>query len=157
MHDRLCCGKRFRTLNIIDEATRECLAIEVDSSLPAGCVVPVLERLKEQRGLPAQNRVDNGPELIATEFYAWCAENDSDVAYIQPGNSQQNSFVERFNGSFRREFWDFYLFESLTQVRDMPWVWMTDYNDERPHESLGDVPPAVFRRNMENSSLELSH
>lgn len=157
MHDSLYCGKRFRTLNIIDEGTRECLAIEVDTSLPAGRVVRVLERLKEERGLPKQIRVDNGPELIAAEFYDWCESHDIDVVYIQPGKPQQNGFVERFNGSFRREFLDVYLFESLSQVREMAWVWMIDYNEERPHESLGDLPPAVYRQQIENSSCELSH
>ena len=157
MHDALYCGKRFRTLNIIDEGTRECLAIEVDSSLPASRVVRVLERLKEQRGLPDQIRVDNGPELIAAEFFDWCDEHAIEVAYIQPGKPQQNGFVERFNGSFRREFLNAYLFESLSQVRDMAWVWMLDYNDERPHDSLGDLPPAVYRQKVKNSNLGVSH
>jgi putative transposase len=157
MHDTLYCGKRFRTLNIIDEGTRECLAIEVDTSLPAGRIIRVLEQLKQERGLPQQIRVDNGPELIAAEFYDWCEQHNINVAYIQPGKPQQNGFVERFNGSFRREFLDVYLFETLSQVRDMAWVWMLDYNDERPHESLGDLPPAVYRAKVENSNLELSH
>ena len=157
MHDTLYCGKRFRTLNIIDEGTRECLAIEVDTSLPAGRVIRVMDRLKQERGLPQQIRVDNGPELIAAEFYDWCENHGIDVAYIQPGKPQQNGFVERFNGSFRREFLDAYLFETLSQVREMSWVWMLDYNDERPHESLGDLPPAVYRAKVENSNLELSH
>lgn len=157
VHDALYCGKRFRTLNIIDEGTRECLAIEVDTSLPAARVVRVMEQLERERGLPNQIRVDNGPELISAEFYDWCDARNIEVAYIQPGKPQQNGFVERFNGSFRREFLDAYLFESLTQVREMSWVWMMDYNDERPHESLGDLPPAVYRRKMENSNLEVSH
>lgn len=157
MHDTLYCGKRFRTLNIIDEVTRECLAIEVDTSLPAGRVIRVLEQLKQERGLPQQIRVDNGPELISAEFYDWCENNGIEVVYIQPGKPQQNGFVERFNGSFRREFLDAYLFETLSQVREMAWLWRLDYNDERPHESLGDLPPAVYRTKVENSNLELSH
>lgn len=157
MHDTLYCGKRFRTLNIIDEGTRECLAIEVDTSLPAGRVIRVLEQLKQERGLPQQIRVDNGPELISAEFYDWCERHGIEVVYIQPGKPQQNGFVERFNGSFRREFLDAYLFETLSQVREMAWVWMLDYNDERPHESLGDLPPAVYRAKVENSNLALSH
>jgi putative transposase len=157
MHDTLYCGKRFRTLNIIDEGTRECLAIEVDTSLPAGRIIRVLEQLKQERGLPQQIRVDNGPELIAAEFYDWCEQHNINVVYIQPGKPQQNGFVERFNGSFRREFLDAYLFETLSQVREMAWVWMLDYNDERPHESLGDLPPAVYRAKVESSNLELSH
>lgn len=156
MHDTLYCGKRFRTLNVIDEGTRECLAIEVDTSLPAARVIRVLERLQHERRLPKQIRVDNGPELIAAEFYDWCESRGIEVAYIQPGKPQQNGFVERFNGSFRREFLSAYLFETLPQVREMAWVWMLDYNDERPHESLGGLPPAVYRTTVESSSLELS-
>lgn len=157
MHDTLYCGKRFRTLNIIDEGTRECLSIEVDTSLPAARVIRVMEQLKQERGLPQQIRVDNGPELIAAEFYDWCENHGIDVVYIQPGKPQQNGFVERFNGSFRREFLDAYLFETLSQVREMAWVWRLDYNDERPHESLGDLPPAVYRAKVENSNLGVSH
>lgn len=157
MHDSLYCGKTFRTLNVIDEGTRECLAIEVDSSLPAARVIRVLERLKEERGLPAQIRMDNGPEFISSAFVDWCNEHNIDMAYIKPGKPQQNGFAERFNGSFRREFLDVYLFETLRQVRDMAWVWMIDYNEERPHDSLGDLPPAVYRQKLENSNLKLSH
>ncbi|WP_157576501.1 integrase core domain-containing protein, partial [Pseudoalteromonas sp. SW0106-04] len=73
------------------------------------------------------------------------------------GKPQQNGFVERFNGSFRREFLDAYLFENLSQVRDMAWFWRLDYNEERTHESLGNLPPAAYRAKLENSNLELCH
>ena len=75
---------------------------------------------------------------------------------LLPGKPQQNAFVERFNGSFRREFLDAYLFDNLHQVREMAWTWMLDYNDESPHESLGDIPPAIYRKQLENSSLDMS-
>ncbi len=101
MHDTLYCGKRFRTLNVIHEGTRECLAIEVDSSLLAERVVWVLEQLKAERGLPRQIRLDNGPELISGTFATWCEDNDIDLAYIEKGKPQQNGFAERFNGSMR--------------------------------------------------------
>ncbi|NAW85467.1 IS3 family transposase [Photobacterium halotolerans] len=156
MHDSLYCGKRFRTLNILDESTRECLVIEVDTSLPAGRVVRALEHLKQERGLPKQLRMDNGPELISSQLTDWCEVHNIELVYIQPGKPQQNGFVERFNGSFRREFLNAYLFESLEQVRDMAWVWMCDYNEERTHESLGNIPPAEYRRQLETSSFELS-
>ncbi len=157
MHDTLYCGKRFRTLNVVDEGTRECLAIEVDTSLPAGRVVRVLEQLKAERGLPTQLRMDNGPELISATLTDWCETNNIELVYIQPGKPQQNGFVERFNGSFRREFLDAYLFENLSQVRDMAWFWRLDYNEERTHESLGNLPPAAYRAKLENSSSALSH
>ncbi|RXJ74169.1 IS3 family transposase, partial [Veronia nyctiphanis] len=156
MHDTLYCGKRFRTLNVEDEATRECLAIEVDTSLPAGRVVRTLEHLKEERGLPKQLRVDNGPERISAQLTDWCETHDVELVYIEPGKPQQNGFVERFNGTFRREFLNAYLFESLEQVRDMAWIWMLDYNEERTHESLGNIPPAEYRRRLEISSYSLS-
>lgn len=157
MHDTLYCGKRFRTLNVIDEGTRECLAIEIDTSLPAERVIRVMEQLKEERGLPQQIRLDNGPELISDVFSGWCEQHNIYLAYIEKGKPQQNGFAERFNGSMRREFLDAYLFENLSQVREMAWHWRLDYNDERPHESLGNLPPSVYRQKLENSTLELSH
>ncbi len=146
IHDSLYCSKTFRTLNIIDEGTRECLAIEIDSSLPVTRVVRVLNRLKEERGVPSQIRMDNGPEFISSTFINWYEENEVEMVYIKPGKPLQNGFAERFNGSFRREFLAIYLFETLSQVRDMAWVWMIDYNEERPHDSLGGLPPAVYRQ-----------
>ena len=156
MHDSLYCGRRFRALNIVDEGTRECLAIEVDTSLPAERVLRVMEHLKQDRGLPRQIRVDNGPEMISAKFVDWCHFNDVDVIYIQPGKPHQNGFIERFNGSFRREFLDAYLFGSISQVQEMAWFWRMDYNEERPHESLGNLPPAIYRAKLENSTLQLS-
>tara|TARA_Y100001001_G_scaffold530_1_gene555 strand:- start:2171 stop:2629 length:459 start_codon:yes stop_codon:yes gene_type:complete len=93
MHDTLYCGKRFRTLNVVDEGTRECLAIEVDTSLPAGRVVRVLEQLKSERGLPTQLCVDNDPELISATLTDWCESNNIELVYIQPGKPQQNGLV----------------------------------------------------------------
>ena len=155
MHDTLYCGKRFRSLNVLDASTRECLAIEIDTSIPAGRVIRTLEQLKVERGLPRQIRVDNGPELMSRQLQDWCEVHQIKLVYIQPGKPQQNRFIERFNGSFRREFLDAYLFESLTQVREMAWFWRLDYNDERPHESLGNLPPRLYREKLENSSFEL--
>ncbi|CDG22327.1 conserved protein of unknown function [Xenorhabdus poinarii G6] len=154
MHDTLYCGKRFRTLNIIDEGTRECLSIEVDTSLPAERVIRVLERLKTQRGLPKQIRLDNGPECISINLLNYCENNQITLCHIQPGKPQQNGFIERFNGSFRREFLNAYLFESLSQVRELAWFWQQDYNRSRTHESLNHRPPEVYRKQLENSKLQ---
>lgn len=151
MHDSLYCGKRFRTLNIIDEGTHECLAIEVDTSLPAERVIRVLERLKAERGLPKQIRVDNGPELISVNLLNYCEDNQILLCHIQPGKPQQNGFIERFNGSFRREFLNAYLFESLSKVRELAWFWLQDYNHNRTHESLNHLPSEAYRKQLENS------
>ena len=93
---------------------------------------------------------------MSDAFATWCEDNDIDLAYIEKDKPQHNGFAERFNGSMRREFLDAYLFESLSQVREMAWYWRLDYNDERPHESLGDLPPAEYRQKLENSNLRLS-
>ncbi|CAM6800758.1 Mobile element protein [Morganella morganii IS15] len=152
MSDSLYCGKRFRALNIIDESTRECLAIEIDTSLPAERIIRILSRLKEERGLPEYIRVDNGPEFISDKLVQFCTENEVTLNYIQPRKPQQNGFIERFNGSFRREFLNAYLFESLSQVKEMAWFWQQDYNLNRTHESLGHLPPEIYRKQLENSN-----
>jgi len=113
--------------------------------------------LKAERGLPIQLRMDNCPVLISATLTDWCENYNVELIYIQPGKPQQNGFVERFNGSFRREFLDAYLFENLNQVREMAWFWRLDYNEERTRESLGNLPSAAYRVKRESSNLELSH
>lgn len=157
MSDTLYTGMRYRTLNILDEGVREALRIEVDTSLPAARVVRILEQLKQERGLPQTIRVDNGPEFIAQSTQEWCTKNHVTLQHIQPGKPNQNAYIERFNRSFREELLDANLFMSLEQVRDMSWAWMLSYNEERPHQSLGNIPPAQFRRQImqENSTFNL--
>jgi len=149
MHDMLYVGRRFRTLNVLDEGVREALAIEIDTSLTGGRVVRVLDQIKEWRGTPTAIRCDNGPELLSTPFVAWCEENDVEIRYIQPGKPNQNAFIERFNRTYRDEVLSAYLFEDLDQVREISWEWMREYNEERPHDALGKVPPAVYREARE--------
>lgn len=144
-HDALTCGRRFSTLNIVDDFNREALAIEVDLNLPAQRVIRVLERLAETRGLPAKIRVDNGPEFISIALADWCEEKGIMLDFIEPGCPTQNSFVERFNRSFREEVLDAYLFKSLGEVREIVARWINVYNDERPHESLGNLTPSEYR------------
>lgn len=149
MHDRLYVGRPFRTLNVLDEGVREVLAIEIDTSLTGQRVVRVLDQLKEWRGTPEAIRCDNGPELLSTPFVAWCEENGVEIRYIQPGKPNQNAFIERFNRTYREEVLSAYLFEDLEQVRQITWQWMQEYNEERPHDALGKVPPAVYREAIE--------
>jgi putative transposase len=141
MCDSLWDGRRFRLLNIIDDYNREVLAIEIDTSLPALRVVRVLEHLKQHRGLPKMIRVDNGPELISYRLDAWCKENKVQLIFIQPGKPTQNAYVERLNGSLRREILNAYVFRTLSEVRELTDKWKVDYNYNRPHEALNNRTP----------------
>ncbi len=158
MHDTLYCGRRYRVLNVLDEGVREALAIEVDTSLPGERVVRVLDQIKSWRGVPEAIRCDNGPELVSEAFRNWCIANVVAIWYIQPGKPNQNAYIERFNRTFRSEVLSAYLFADLEQVREIAWEWLIDYNEERPHDALGKIPPAAFRerKEAENSTLELS-
>jgi putative transposase len=144
MCDSLVDGRRFRLLNIIDDYNRESLAIEIDTSLPALRVIRTLQQLIERRTKPQVIRVDNGPEFISDKLQQWCEDQQIRLQFIQPGKPVQNAFIERNNGSLRKELLDAYLFYSLQEVRQMAEEWRQDYNYERPHESLGFVPPIEF-------------
>ena len=144
MCDSLVDGRRFRLLNIIDDYNRESLAIEIDTSLPALRVIRALQRLIEMRTKPQVIRVDNGPEFISDKLQVWCDEHQIRLQFIQPGKPMQNGFVERNNGSLRKELLDAYLFYNLPEVRHMAGEWQQDYNHQRPHDSLGNVPPVEF-------------
>ena len=117
MSDSLLTGRRFRTLNVIDDFNREGLGIEVDTSLPAVRVTKVLDRIAEQRGYPERIRVDNGPEFTSAAFHHWAQEHQVHLDFIQPGRPAQNAYIERFNRTFREEVLDYYLFSSLAEVR----------------------------------------
>jgi putative transposase len=144
MADALYDRRHFRVLTMIDEGNREALAIEVGTSIPATRVIRVLEELIAVHGRPAAVRVDNGPELLAQVFVEWCAAHRVAVHYIQPGKPDQNAYIERFNRSYRTEILDAYLFESIAEVRALTERWLLTYNHERPHDSLGRVPPLMF-------------
>jgi len=144
MSDRLVDGRKFRLLNVIDDFNRESLAIEVDTSLPSLRVIRVLDQLIAKRGKPANIRTDNGPEFISHKLQQWCERNNITLQYIQPGKPMQNAYIERKNGSIRRELLNAYLFYSLKEVRTMSEEWRTDYNAERPHKSLGYLSPIKY-------------
>lgn len=141
MSDPLYGGRRFRTLNVLDEGVREGLAIEIDTSLPAERVIRVLEQVVAWRGWPRAIRLDHGPELIADRLMTWCAEHAIELRYIQPGKPDQNAFIERFNRTYRTEVLNAYVFESLDQVREISAEWLQSYNEERPHDALAGLPP----------------
>lgn len=148
MSDSLVCGRRFRTLNIIDDCNREALAIEVDTSLCAKRVVRTLERVIEQKGKPKQIWVDNGPEFTSKDFESWCADQQINIQYTQPGRPMQNGYIERFNGTFRREILDAYAFFELYEVRELTKNWIKEYNTQRPHEGLNNKTPLEWKNQL---------
>jgi putative transposase len=142
--DCLWNGRRFRSLTIVDDFTREAAAIEVDTSLPAKRVIDVLERLEQERGLPKRIVVDNGPEFAGKVLDAWAHEKGVELQFIQPGKPVENAFVESFNGRFRDECLSEHWFSSLGDARRTIEAWRRDYNEVRPHGSLGYRTPAEF-------------
>ena len=144
MSDSLASGRAFRTLNILDDFNREALWIEVDTSLPSERVIRVLEMLIDWRGRPKQIRMDNGPELISQRLKNWAEERQIILAHIQPGKPAQNAYVERFNRTFREDVLDAYLFDSLSEVREITELWLEEYNTIRPHEALQGLPPYQY-------------
>ena len=144
MSDALQDGRRFRTLNLIDDYNREALAIEVDTSLPSQRVIRTLDRVANWRGYPARIRCDNGPEFIAQALETWAAKHQVTLDFIQPGKPAQNAYIERFNRTYREEVLDLYLFQSLTEVRNITASWLREYNHERPHDALGGLTPTQY-------------
>ena len=144
MSDSLVDGRRFRTLNIIDDFNRESLAIEVDTNLSSQRVTRVLGQLAETRGLPKEIRCDNGPEFVSNYFANWCLENKIQIKYTQPGKPVQNAYIERFNKSYRAEVLNAYLFHTINDVRELTEEFIINYNNNRPHESLNNLTPIDF-------------
>jgi putative transposase len=142
--DGLADGCRLRCLNIVDDFTKECLAIEVDTSLPGSRVVSVLERLAEMRGLPLSVTVDNGPEFAGKVLNEWAYRQGLKLHFIEPGKPQQNAYIESFNGKFRDECLNEHWFISMRHARETIAAWRREYNDERPHSSLGYLTPKQF-------------
>ena len=144
MSDALVCGRRFRTFNILDDYNREALAIEVDLNLPASRVIRTIDRIAIYRGYPEKLRMDNGPEFVSVALADWAEKHQIHLEFIKPGKPTQNSFVERFNRTYRTEVLNCYLFKRLSEVRQITEAWIEEYNEERPHESLGDLTPAEY-------------
>jgi putative transposase len=148
MRDSLEQGRRFRSLNVRDEGVRAALAIAIDTSLPAARVVRRLEQWATWRGLPKTLGLDNGPELTAQHFTDWCAAKGIELRHLQPGKPNHNAFIERFNRSYRTEVLNRWLFVSLDEVREITHRWIISYNQTRPHNALGNLPPTVFRERL---------
>lgn len=143
--DALECGRKIRVLNVIDDSDRYAVAQEVSMSMPAKRVIKLLEKAIWINGKPRNIRCDNGPEFISKEFQEWCAGNDIRILYTQPGCPTQNSYIERFNGSYRRSVLNAYIFGSVDDVRQKTEEWREYYNNKRPHESLNNMTPFEYR------------
>jgi putative transposase len=144
VHDGTAGGRTFRTLNIVDRFTRECLAIEVDTSLTGHRVVAVLALLVAMRGKPASIRVDNGPEFISRVLDAWAFAQGVSLHFIRPGKPTENGHVESFNGRLRDECLNVNWFVDLADAREKIELWRRDYNEVRPHSSLGYLTPVEY-------------
>jgi putative transposase len=145
-HDAVGCGRAIRVLSVVDACTRECLALEVDTSFASRRVTRVLERIVAERGAPQAIRCDNGPELTSRHFLAWCIERKIELVHIQPGRPMQNGRVESFHGKLRDECLRVSWFGNLFEARRKIVAWQKEYNQERPHSSLGYRTPEEFAR-----------
>jgi len=144
--DGLIGGRRMRCLTIVDDCTRECLAIEVDTSITGLRVQAVLERLADTRGLPMSITVDNGPEFDGQVLDKWAYRRAVQLSFIRPGKPNENAYIESFNGKFRDECLNEHWFLSLAHARKVIEDWRIEYNTERPHSSLRNRTPAEFAK-----------
>jgi len=140
-------GRTLKMLNVIDEFTRECHAIDVHRRLDADGVVAVLDRLAVQHGPPVYLRFDNGGEFIANAVADWCRFNHTGSLFIDPGSPWQNAWIESFNGRLRDELLNSWRFDSLLEARVIIEDWRLDYNANRPHTAHGDLTPSEFAAN----------
>lgn len=141
-------GRRFRVLAVVDDFTRECLALVADTSLSGARVVRELDAIIARRGCPATVVSDNGTEFTSMAVLSWCQHTATQWHYIAPGKPMQNGFIESFNGRFRDEFLNEVLFSTLSDARTQIAAWKEDYNHHRPHSALRNIPPAEFAMKM---------
>jgi putative transposase len=152
--DGLIGGRRLRCLTIVDDCTRECLAIEVDTSITGLRVQAVLDRLADERGLPHSITVDNGPEFDGQVLDKWSYRTGVRLSFIRPGKPNENAYIESFNGRFRDECLNEHWFLSIAHARLVIEAWRVEYNTERPHSSLGNRTPQEFANALRTTSEE---
>lgn len=154
--DTLFDGRRIRALAVIDQCTREALAIEVDHSIPSQRVIRVLDRLIELRGCPKAITSDNGPEFTSLVMDAWAQKNGIKLDFIRPGKPIENAHAESFIGRFRDECLNENVFASLTDARGKIHIWREDYNCRRPHSRLNNMTPVEFHSAKQTEFANLS-
>lgn len=143
MHDSLSDKRSYRLFNVIDDYNRQGITMEADLSLPAARVIRCLEQAIEWRGQPQVIRCDNGPELISGALTAWAEQRGITLQYIQPGNPQQNAYIERFNRTARYDWLNQDIFDTIGQVQNAATRWLWTYNNERPNMALGGITPMM--------------
>jgi putative transposase len=151
--DTTCTGRRFRALVIIDDFSRECPAIEVDTSLGGVRVVAVLQRLAETRGLPEVITSDNGPEFTGKVMDEWAYKNGVKLNFIRPGRPVENAYAESFIGKLRDECLNENWFVTLKDARETIEAWRIDYNESRPHSSLQYLSPMEYAKSTEKTLI----
>ena len=152
VHDAVECGRAIRVLSVVDAYTRECLVLEVDTSFASPRVTRVLDAIVAERGQPLAIRCDNGPELTSRHFLAWCVERQIELIHIQPGKPTQNAHVESFHGRLREECLAVSWFQNLFDARRKIAAWRIEYNEQRPHSSLGYRTPKEFAEQAREAS-----
>jgi len=153
MHAQLSDGRSFRTFNVIDDFNREGLAVEVDISLPALRVIRALDQVIEWRGKPKAIRCDNGPEYISRALAAWAKKHGIRLMFIQPGNPQQNAYVERYNRTVRYDWLNQHMFMSVEEAQNSATAWLWTYNNERPNMAIGGITPVQkLERHMKHAA-----
>lgn len=144
MHDTLTNGRKVRILNIIDDYNREALMVHPDYSHSGYSVMRAIEQIMSWRGKPATIRCDNGPEFLSNVLVNFCTQHNISLKYIQPGKPTQNAYIERFNRSYREDILNAYYFDNLRELEELSYIWMKDYNELHPHQSLDNMSPLKY-------------
>lgn len=155
VHDELVGGRKIRMLTIVDNFSRESVAIEVAYGMKAIDVIAVLDRLKASRGLPRAILTDNGSEFSGSEMDRWAYENSVLLQFIKPGKPTENAYIESFNGRLRDECLNTHIFYTLEEAQEQIENWRIDYNDWRPHSSLGNLSPTEYLKTVETEDADL--